>query len=313
VRAWFSKFGAQWLLLVTGLVASLAAASLAAGYLLEPGPDKTATAITDPSAPSNDPDNSQRSTPSPTPKKHRPTTAKSTPTTHRPTTATPTQKPTPSVSKTCTKPVFKTSDRNGGWSTGGYYVHNNMWNSAEALGPETLYACSYHNWYVVSKQTNHAGAVKTYPNVHKDYDNVRISSFNRIRSTFAATSPHVGIYNVAYDIWANGVATSGSTEIMIWTENFKQVPAGDKVARVGLGGRTYSVWKTSDNHYIALVPTAVMKSGSIDLLAIFKWLMSKGWLPANSTLGQIDFGVEIVSTDGRNATFTFTDFSITDN
>jgi hypothetical protein len=299
--------------LVTGLVASLAAASLAAGYLLEPGPDKTATAITDPSAPSNDPDNSQRSTPSPTPKKHRPTTAKSTLTTHRPTTATPTQKPTPSVSKTCTKPVFKTSDRNGGWSTGGYYVHNNMWNSAEALGPETLYACSYHNWYVVSKQTNHAGAVKTYPNVHKDYDNVRISSFNRIRSTFAATSPHVGIYNVAYDIWANGVATSGSTEIMIWTENFRQVPAGDKVARVGLGGRTYNVWKTSDNHYIALVPTAVMKSGSIDLLAIFKWLMSKGWLPANSTLGQIDFGVEIVSTDGRNATFTFTDFSITDN
>ena len=313
MRAWFSKFGAQRLLLVTGLVASLAAASLAAGYLLEPGPDKTATAITDPSAPSNDPDNSQRSTPSTTPKKHPPTTAKSTPTTHRPTTATPTQKPTPSVSKTCTKPVFKTSDRNGGWSTGGYYVHNNMWNSAEALGPETLYACSYHNWYVVSKQTNHAGAVKTYPNVHKDYDNVRISSFNRIRSTFAATSPHVGIYNVAYDIWANGVATSGSTEIMIWTENFKQVPAGNKVARVGLGGRTYNVWKTSDNHYIALVPTAVMKSGSIDLLAIFKWLMSKGWLPANSTLGQIDFGVEIVSTDDRNATFTFTDFSITDN
>jgi hypothetical protein len=45
-----------------------------------------------------------------------------------------------------------------------------MWNSAGALAPETLYACSYHNWYVVSKQTNHAGAVKTYPNVHKDYD-----------------------------------------------------------------------------------------------------------------------------------------------
>jgi Glycosyl hydrolase family 12 len=109
---------------------------------------------------------------------------------------------------------------------------------------------------------------------------------------------------------ANGVATSGSTEIMIWTENFKQVPAGNRVARVGLGGRTYNVWKTSDNHYIALVPTVVMKSGSIDLLAIFKWLMSKGWLPATSTLGQIDSGVEIVSTDGRNATFTFTDFSI---
>jgi hypothetical protein len=39
----------------------------------------------------------------------------------------------------------------------------------------------------------------------------------------------------------------------------------------------------------------------------------KGWLSASSTLGQIDFGVEIVSTDGRNATLAFTDFSITDN
>lgn len=266
-----------------------------------------------PSSPSGDPETSRQSTPSPTPTKHHPTTAKATPTTPRPTTAKPSQKQTSPSSKTCTKPVFKTSDRNGGWSNGGYYVHNNMWNSAEALGPETLYACSYHNWYVVSKQTNHAGAVKTYPNVHKDYDNARISSFSRITSTFAATSPHVGIYNVAYDIWTNGVATSGSTEIMIWTENFKQVPAGDRVARVSLGGRTYNVWKTSDNHYIALVPTVVMKSGSIDLLAVFKWLMSKGWLSASSTLGQIDYGVEIVSTDGKNATFSFTDFSISDD
>jgi len=31
----------------------------------------------------------------------------------------------------------------------------------------------------------------------------------------------------------------------------------------------------------------------------------------NSTLGQIGFGVEIVSTDGKPATFQFTDFSIT--
>jgi hypothetical protein len=199
------------------------------------------------------------------------------------------------------------------WNTGGYFVHNNMWNDNEVLGPQTLYACSYRNWYVVSNQTNHAGAVKTYPNVHKDYYDVPISSFSRITSRFAATSPHVGIYNVAFDIWTNGVATSGSTEIMIWTENFKQVPAGDKVAKVSLGGRTYNVWKTSDSHYILLMPTTIMTSGSINLLEIFKWLMSRGWLPAKSTLGAIDYGVEIVSTGGRNATFTFTDFSITDN
>ena len=217
------------------------------------------------------------------------------------------------AAKSCTNPVFTTSDKNGGWSTNGYYVHNNMWNDSVTLGPETLYACSYRNWYVVSNQFNEAGAVKTYPNVHKDYNDVPISSFNRITSTFAATSPHIGIYNVAYDIWINGVASSGSTEVMIWTENFNQVPSGKKAATVSFGGQTYAVWKTSDNQYIAFVPSSIMTSGNLDLLAMFKWLMAKGWLDPNSTLGQIDYGVEIVSTNGKPATFIFTDFSITDN
>jgi hypothetical protein len=213
----------------------------------------------------------------------------------------------------CTNPAFVTSDPNGGWSDGGYYVHNNMWTKAYALGPETLSACSYNNWYVVSNQTNDAGAVKTYPNVHKDYSNVPISSFKTITSTFAATSPHVGIYDVAYDIWTNGVATSGSTEFMIWTENYNQVPAGSQVATVAFGGRTYNAWKTPNNGYIAFVPTVVFTSGALDLLEIFQWTMTQGWFPSTSTLGQIDFGVEVVSTNGANATFKVTDFSIATN
>jgi hypothetical protein len=217
--------------------------------------------------------------------------------------------------KTCTNPVFTTSAPNGGWSDGGYYVHNNMWNSASYQCSQTLYACAYDNWYVVANMNNNSGdgAVKTYPNVHKDYNNVSISSFNAITSTFAATSPHVGIYNVAYDIWTNGVATAGSTELMIWTENYNQVPAGSKAATTTFGGMTYDVYKTSSNSYIAFVPNAPLTSGTLDLLAIFNWTISKGWLAASSTLGQIDFGVEIVSTDGKDVTFTFTDFSITSN
>jgi hypothetical protein len=301
-------------LLVAGLAATLATVLLAAGYAVGLVPDQGDTGPSGSSALASGAATTPPGTPSPTPPTPRPAVGKAvSKAPPRPTVTRSTSAPAPQVSKTCTNPVFVTSDRDGGWSTRGYYVHNNMWNSNEELGPETLYACSHDNWYVVSKQTNNAGAVKTYPNVHKDYNDVPISSFSRITSTFAATSPHVGIYNVAFDIWTNGVASSGSTEIMIWTENFNQVPAGDQVATVSLGGRTYKVWKTSDSQYIALVPTSVVTSGSINLLEIFKWLMSKGWLPDNSTVGQIDYGVEIVSTGGRNATFSFTDFSITDN
>src|SRR5262249_30335434 len=91
-------------------------------------------------------------------------------------------------------PPFVTSDRNGGWSTGGYYVHNNMWNSAKySPCTSTLHARSHDNWYVITRMNNKKGdgAVKTYPNVHRDYKSVPISSFDAMTSRFAETSPHV--------------------------------------------------------------------------------------------------------------------------
>ncbi len=212
-------------------------------------------------------------------------------------------------------PAFVTSDRNGGWANGGYYVHNNMWNSAKySPCTETLTAWSFDRWQVVARMDNRSGdgAVKTYPNVHKDYDRVPIGSFESLTSTFAATSPHVGIYNVAYDIWINGVASPGCTEIMIWTENFNQVPGGRHVQDVTFGGRAYQVYKRSGSGYIAFVPAVNFTSGTLDLLEMMKWTIAQGWLPAQSTLNQICFGIEIVSTDDTDATFTITDFSIED-
>jgi hypothetical protein len=48
-------------------------------------------------------------------------------------------------------------------------------------------------------------------------------------------------------------------------------------------------------------------SGTVDLLEIFDWVMAQGWLGSDATLGQIGFGVEIVSTDGSEARFSITD------
>ena len=41
-----------------------------------------------------------------------------------------------------------------------------------------------------------------------------------------------------------------------------------------------------------------------------KWAMAKGWLSDKSTLNQICYGVEIVSTDDADATFQVSAFSI---
>ena len=213
--------------------------------------------------------------------------------------------------------MFVTSDRDGGWSTSGYYVHNNMWNDEETLGPETLYACSYKNWYVTSTQTNHAGAVKTYPNVHKDFNNLdgtRLNNFSTITSTFAGRGPRVGIYNVAYDLWLNGVGWgNGTTELMVWTENFNQRPAGSIVATYSAGGHTFDVWRLNDGdaNLVSFAVRGTLYSGSLDLKAMISWAISMGYIPANPLVNQIGYGVEIVSTNGKPATFTFTDFSVT--
>jgi hypothetical protein len=135
------------------------------------------------------------------------------------------------------------------------------------------------------------GAVKTYPNAQRDF-NSAISSLSSVTSTFAETSPGTGIWEDTYDIWINGLATSGSTEIMIWTQNHGQTPSGSDQGTVTLDGRSYTVWK----------------SGSY--IAFFQWVIGKDWMPADSTLSQVCYGAELVSTNGVPATFTFSNFSV---
>jgi hypothetical protein len=211
----------------------------------------------------------------------------------------------------CTAPSFTTSDETGGQTFGNYYVYNNMWNTSQTLGPQTLSACSASSWYVVSNQTDQQGAVLTYPNVQENFSQT-VGSFQAISSTFAETSPHVGIYEDAYDIWFNGFG-AGHTEVMIWVDNSKQVPAGSKAATTTLGGRAYDVYRTSDGSYVAFVASQTFTSGTVDLLEIFDYMVGKSWLTTSDTLSQIDFGVEIVDTAGSPATYEFTNFSITAN
>jgi hypothetical protein len=216
----------------------------------------------------------------------------------------------------CSNPRFVTSDPNGMWNNGGYIVHNNMWNVSGYDVSETLSACSYRNWSVRVTADNDRGdgAVKTYPNVHKDYHDwstgaePRLSSFRRISSSFAATTPRVGIYNAAYDIWLNGVP--GEHEVMIWTDNYKQVPAGSRIAKVAFGGQTWRVFATDDNGYIAFVPTRRLTHGTLRIKKMLNWLVSRGRVERDVTLGQICFGFEVVSTGGSPAVFSVSDFSV---
>jgi hypothetical protein len=280
----------------------------------------TTTAPTPTSSPTTTPTSTATSTPSPTTATST-TTSSPTSTTPSPTSTTPaptSTTPSPTSTSTgtgCTNPYFTTSDPNGGITDGGYYVHNNLWNAGNYPGTTgATQVCSYHSWNHIAQATNTGdGAVKTYPNVHKDYSGRTIASFTTLTSTFAARSPGVGIYDVAYDLWLNGVPND---EVMIWTDNHNQYPAGSRFAsNVALSGHTWDVYATSNNGYIAFVPSggARLTSGTLDIKAMLGYLVSQGKTISSSTVDQICYGVEVVDTGGSPATWNFTDFSIADS
>jgi hypothetical protein len=217
----------------------------------------------------------------------------------------------PGSESSCSEPVFVSASASGIWNNDGYFVFNNVWNAAAGPGPQTLYACSYHDFYVVSEQGDDGGgSVKSYPNVQMNYGDLPLSSFHHITSRFAELGPPAGRYEYAFDIWLNGIAQPNSSQVMIWVENHAQTPLGARVASASLGGRSYEVWNTADNLHLTLIASEAFRSGTLNLLEILEWAVTGGYVPAAPTLGQIDFGVEIVSTAGGSATFRFDDFAL---
>jgi hypothetical protein len=186
-----------------------------------------------------------------------------------------------------------------------------MWNIGGGGITQTLSACSASSWFVNATVADDGGGVKTYPNSHFMFDDApKITALHSVTSTFAQSSPDSGTYEDAYDIWLNGLPGSGNQdEVMIWTQNHGQTPGGSPTTTATLDGATYTVWRGSNN-LVSFVASATVTAGTLNLLQFFQWLLNKGWEPAGSTLIQVDYGVEIVSTNSAPETFNFSAFSV---
>ena len=192
---------------------------------------------------------------------------------------------------------------------GEYIVHNNNWNDGYG-GTHTIVACAADNWYALVNVPNHDdNAVEAYMNVHKDYDDEPLANINS--ATFAAQGPHCDgcIWNIAFDIWLGEGLTH---ELMIWTENWGQRPAGSEIDTFTAGGHTYEVWRSGDDDggIITYLSTTTQTSGTMPLAAFFDDVAERGWDP--TTTWQVDYGVETVDTNGTTQRFDFTGFSIND-
>ena len=190
-----------------------------------------------------------------------------------------------------------------------YFVHNNNWND-NAGGNSVIKACDYDNWYADSNTPNHSDlSVQTYLNVHRDYNNRALSTISSAR--FAGSGPRCAgcIWNIAFDIW---IGNDFSHELMIWTENWNQRPAGDMIGTTTIGGKQYQVWRSGsgDGGILTYVSVTPQLSGTMPLAAFFADVRARGWTP--TTTWQVDYGVEVVDTNGTSQRFTFTDFHIND-
>lgn len=258
--------------------------------------------------PARKPTKKPRHTPTPT----------ATPTETATDTPTDTATTTPAPAGQCTDPVWVATGADDMQQFNGYFVHNNMWN-APAGGSQTISACSETSWFVeASNFPDNNYEVFSYPNVHLDMPNwpggVPLSGLPQAVTSFAGSPQDKGNFNVAYDVWINGVGNgNGSTELMIWTDTRPQTlePLGTDQGDLTISGVVYDVYHYNDGNVnvVSYKARSAVRSGTFDLKQIVGDGVSRGFIPADPKLSAVDYGVEYRFTDGT-ARFDVTDFSV---
>lgn len=213
-------------------------------------------------------------------------------------------------------------------TTSSTYIGNNVWNPISGW-QQTLSATDPGNWHVTADMPAGNTAIASYPSIGANYGQTTdvptpLSDYASIYSSFTedmhATSGTSAW--AAYDVWVgqNGCSSCKASDVMI-QHDFANNGACTAVASATFGGSngvpsqpwhlcqfgSELVWKlgTNDNSKIS------EQSGSVDILAMVNWLVTHGYLPANTGLWSIGYGWEIASTGGQSETFTVSNFSLT--
>jgi hypothetical protein len=235
------------------------------------------------------------------------------------------------VAGRCTMPTWSGSDAfqsfspTAGSSTpqaSGWGVFDNQWSCSggNACLNETVHVCDAGSWFVTSNLPAGNTAVLTYTSTQVNFNQVALSTFNAITSTFSEVSPHdatgvassFGDYEAAYDVF---FGPNNDNEIMVWVDNNGQTPGGGWNAQkssVTIGGTVFDVYFSGSTTY--WVAQKNFTSGTIDLLAIFKYttgtLHNFDATQAAGYLNQIQFGWELCSTNGAAETFYLDAFTV---
>ena len=200
--------------------------------------------------------------------------------------------------------AWTSTDKFGTWTNGGYTVRNDVWGSG--AGPQSIWANSGANWGVWANHPNTDG-IKSYPNVSK-YIGKTINSLNTLTATFSATTPSGGMWTSTFDvwdashdhevmIWMNYTAAAGATSGLPQPISYNWTAAGyakPVYTNVSVGGHTWNIFRGDNtaNLVYSFVRTSKTNNATVDIKAILKWLVSKGWM-TDTTVGEVQYGFEI--------------------
>lgn len=218
-------------------------------------------------------------------------------------------------------------------------VVQDEWNAGSTEGTvnsQVLQANSSSDWQATANMTGN-GAVLTSPEDQVTPENwtgsnnlpVPLADYSSIKSTYDTTLPATpgpnDDYEAMYDIWLGDSTKSqwtGDQEIMVWTDNHNQTPAGTDTGKTWTDpstGDSYEIWVDNGGSPTTLGSDDIVSfeaktnhaSGSVDLYALFNFLKSGGYSTGSIGVDQVTFGFELCSTSGQDETFKVNNYTLT--
>jgi len=250
---------------------------------------------------------------------------------------------TTSPTGTCPRGSDYTS---GSTNSNGYnsYVANNCWGDPNCQ--QTLSANSFGDWRVTANEPAGNGSVRTAPEAQQQFNNwcpgsktwsnftqngcgsnegnTPISALSQLTSTYAESTPHNSktIAQWAWDNWLDN--DSGyPDEVMVWVDNNGRCNSGSfgtqVHAPVSIAGQEWTPHRyPNSSEFIWSLDgpggagtCAQQASGTVDLLALLKWMQANGFAAPGATLSLVDGVFEICSTGGAPETFRVSSYSVT--
>lgn len=236
-------------------------------------------------------------------------------------TSTPTATPTVTPSATATGMECVTSAANGhcpfgpvAYITGNTsdpYVDNNVWSPVSGW-QQTLTADSPGSWHVAADMPTGNTSVVSFPNAGAGYSG-SADSFSTFSQSFTESMPHNAATSgwAMDDLWFNNWADEVMIQYDFSNNGDCTVAAtatfsGQPWHLCDFGGGTMA-WKLGSGEGTAKQSES---SGTIDILAMIRYLETNGYLPAASTWTAWSAGFEICSTGSQNETWGYSSLSV---